>query len=388
MKRKIFVIALVFSLLFMSFGFSERVYAQSGFPENLVALEYYDYYYLQENVYTFEYMVSFYSGTLVNYDVDDFVFVNKVYEVFRSGLNRNTNSFEFYERVFEEGKTRYTFRFTLRKNFVDSINGDIEGFFANNAVMYVGVNYVNLESAFRYFLLAEPCEDNVVPYEVGFEKYNLYFGANVYLPDGTIGSLESMPDYINGYFGEKPDLFKGYDFVAISFNLSPRALFWSPSLSLDGRISGLSYIVYDLVAGATAFYDYVGREVYRVDYIMYIDEPQFLIPEAEAVEFGMRRSYEAGKAEGIKLGREQGYNEARLELEEEIEKAYNEGYRKGINEAVTEELDLFGYLQALFGEQGLGRLLKLELIPGISLGAVIMIPLALWLVSFIMRWFR
>lgn len=91
--------------------------------------------------------------------------------------------------------------------------------------------------------------------------------------------------------------------------------------------------------------------------------------------------YNKGYNDGYYKGYDEGYREA-------YDEAYNKGYRQGKNEAVMEELDLFGYLQALFGEQGLGRLLRLELLPGVSLGAVIMIPMAFFLVSFIMRWFR
>lgn len=99
----------------------------------------------------------------------------------------------------------------------------------------------------------------------------------------------------------------------------------------------------------------------------------------EDLETGL--GYNKGYNDGYFKGYDEGYREA-------YDEAYNKGYKQGKNEAVMEELDLFGYLQALFGEQGLGRLLKIELLPGVSLGAVIMIPLAFFLVSFIMRWFR
>lgn len=99
----------------------------------------------------------------------------------------------------------------------------------------------------------------------------------------------------------------------------------------------------------------------------------------EDIETGL--GYNKGYNDGYYKGYDEGYREA-------YDEAYDRGYKQGKNEAVMDQLDLFGYLQALFGEQGLGRLLKLELLPGVSLGAVIMIPLAFFLVSFIMRWFR
>lgn len=100
---------------------------------------------------------------------------------------------------------------------------------------------------------------------------------------------------------------------------------------------------------------------------------------SEDIETGA--GYNKGYNDGYYRGYEEGYYEA-------YDEAYNKGYNKGKNEGVMEQLDLFAYLQSLFGDQGLGRLLKLELLPGVSLGAVIMIPLAFWLVSFIMRWFK
>lgn len=247
----------------------------------------------------------------------------------------------------------------------------------------------------KNFLLAEPNLENGFEHIVGNERYYMYLDARVYLPDGTTTGLAAMPDVIS----DRPDLFDGYDFVAISFNLSPRARFWSPSIYPAEPILGLSYIVYDLIVGSTTLYDYMGRVAYHINSIIYIDTPQFILPEMEALDYQVKSAYEEGKSEGYKQGREEGKRAGRREAQEEmqkiiddlieqyekeVERAYKEGKLAGANE----QFDIFAYLQALFGEQGLGRLLRLELLPGVSLGAVIMIPLAFWLVSFIMRWFR
>lgn len=379
MKKKIFVIVLVFSLLFLSSG---RVYAQSSaFPNRPVALEFSDYYLLQENAYTFEYMVAFYLdyATLVlDHDANDFVFVNNVNEVFRYGLNRNTNSYEYNEHVVERDKTRYTFRFTIRKTFVDSINGNIEGFFANNAVMYVDSDYISPNKVMGNFFGIElsgfPQEN-----EISGELWHTYFGVNVYLPDGSKEDLQEVGHLIRAYLS----VFDGYDFVVYVFNLSPRAIFRSSSIS--PQIEGLAYIVYDIVGGRTSFYNHAGQEVYAVDRIVDIVNPQVRIPASDDLNYREQLAYEKGLADGVNVGKEQGYDEG---YNEGYGKGYNAGYIKGKNDAHFEQLDLFSYLEALFGNQGLGRLLKLELLPGVSVGAVVMIPLAFWLVSFIMRWFR
>ena len=247
----------------------------------------------------------------------------------------------------------------------------------------------------KNFLLAELYEDFAYEDTIGLEKYYVYLDAQVYLPDGTKRSITVMPDVID----DNAELFEGYDFIAVSFNLSPRAQFWSPSIYPNDPIVGLSYIVYDLVANTTSFYNYQGNLVVQLNGIVYLDTPQFSVPEAEAMQYREKSAYEQGKNEGYKQGREEGERAGKRKMQEEMEqvienlteyyeqeliKAYNRGKLEGANE----EFDIFGYLQALFGEQGLGRLLRLELLPGVSLGAVIMIPLAFWLVSFIMRWFR
>ena len=376
MKKKIFVIALLFSLLFVSTG---PVYAQSSvFPKKLVALEYSDYYLLQENAYTFEYMVAFYLDYLTDYDETNFIFVNDMNEVFRYGLNRNTNSIEYNEHVAERDKTRYTFVFTLKKSLVDSINGDIDGFFANHSVMYLESYYTNPNKVMGNFFGIElsgfPQEN-----EISGELWHTYFGVDVYLPDGSREDLSEVGHLIRVY----SSVFDGYDFVVYVFNLSPRAVFRSSSIS--PKIEGLAYIVYDIVGYRTSFYNHAGQEVYSIDRIIDIVNPQVRVPASDDLNYREQVAYEKGLADGVEVGREQAFDEG---YNEGYGKGYNAGYKKGKNEAVMEQLDLFGYLQALFGEQGLGRLLKLELLPGVSLGAVIMIPLAFWLVSFIMRWFR
>lgn len=377
MKKKIFVIVLVFSLLFV---FSGRVYAQSvNFPNNLVALEFSDYYLLQEHTYTFEYMVTYYLNyptLVIDHDASDFVFANNMNLLFRYGIDTsaNVNSYEYYEHVVEGDKTRYTFRFAIRKVTLDSINGDVEGFFKNLTAMYVVSDYIAPDRVMSNFfdveLSGEPQE-----YEVSGELWYIYFGVDVYLPDGTKEDISEVGHLIRSY----SSVFDGFDFVVYDFNFSSRAVFMSTSLS--PTIEGLSYIVYDIVGNRTLFYNYAGVEVYRVNRIVDIVNPRLRLPASDDLHYRERLSYEEGKADGVQIGKEQGYNEG-------YQEGYDVGYIKGKNDAHFEELDLFSYFEALFGDQGLGRLLKLELLPGVSLGAVIMIPLAFWLVSFIMRWFR
>ncbi|MEM0173840.1 MAG: hypothetical protein QXI16_04975 [Sulfolobaceae archaeon] len=400
MKKLIYFVLCLLLLLLVSYN---GVYAQTS-PRLPVAPStalYYDTYdFVQENVNTYEYMVTYYLPYRFNKIIghSDYVFfIVHTFNVVHGVYSSQFNSYVLEEQVIETDRTEFYFRFTINKSTVDNVYSNypegIERMFKDESNMYL--DYRNPNDVMKNFLFAEPNFENGYEDIIGVEKYYVYLGARVYLPDGTTAGLTSMPDVIT----DRPDLFDGYDFVAISFNLSPRARFWSPSIYPSSYVSGLSYVVYDLVAKTTIFYDYLGNVVYSDNRIMYIDNPQFYIPETEAMQYREKAAYEEGKAEGYRQGREEGIRTGKRQMQEEMQQVidnlteyYEEEVRKayirGRNEADFENLDMFGYLQALFGEQGLGRLLRLELLPGVSLGAVIMIPLAFWLVSFIMRWFR
>lgn len=394
--KKLLYFVLCLSLLLLV---PNRVYAQTDFnlPVNPRALIYDNYNFVQEHDRTFEYMVTYHLPYQVKktFGSSDYVFVYKWQHAFsHATYNIVDSSYRLDEYILTDDGTEFYFQFTVNKNFVNTVyKGNVETIFMNHSVMYIDFDYKEPEKVMKNFVRAEPNFDNgSLVGNWGEEKYYLYLDAYVYLPDGTKRSLTIMPDLIEDYF-------ENYDFVAVAFNLSPRSRFWSPDIYPNESISGLSYIVYDLVANTTTYYDYQGIAVVQVNGLSYIDSPQFYIPEMEALDYQLKASYEEGKTEGYRQGREEGIRAGKKQMyeemqqvidnlteyyEEEVRKAYNRGKLEGANE----EFDIFGYLQALFGEEGLGRLLRIELLPGVSLGAVIMIPLAFWLVSFIMRWFR
>lgn len=101
----------------------------------------------------------------------------------------------------------------------------------------------------------------------------------------------------------------------------------------------------------------------------------------EAKSHSYNDGYNNGYEEAYNFGYDEGYNFG-------YEVGDAEGYRRGYNAGVNDEFDVFKYLEALFGEQGLGRLLSIELLPHVTIGAIVIIPLMFFLVSFIWRWFR
>ena len=400
MRKKIFVFLSVISMclfgLFNSFNLVVHASSNVAFDE-MISLEYYDYEFVQEHEKTMEYNVIYRLPFRLSEQEKgsigrkDYFLVHDKSLGFTRGIYTTVTSRVYYKltEIIVTDETYFHFVFVVGKDALNTYFSEgIASFFESGSKMYIKFDYNNPNDVMKNFLYAEPIYVDG-PVEGFGDVYHRYVDADVFLPDGTTGKLSIMPDYIDGYYGQKPNLFAGYDYVIIYFNLSVRSIFWSPVIgSISYYIYGLSHIVYDLRSETTTFYDYKGSVVLQRDGLIYITAPQFYIPETEAIDYQLRAEYEYGKIDGINIGRKQGYEEARKEFEEEIAKAYNEGYRRGRNEADFENLDMFGYLQALFGEQGLGRLLRLELLPGVSLGAVIMIPLAFWLVSFIMRWFN
>lgn len=400
MKKRILVFLSVISIcLFGLFNsFNLLVYAEEvdDFPDRYIRLNYQEHYFEQEHEQTFQYVVVYTLPFRIgNVTIDDYFLFYRYAYGFTRGVDNSNNSYRLASVLRQPAYSELHFRVTLRKTMVnfEYPDGDLTQFFAVDSAMYIRSDYIQPEKVMNNFIRAEPnFENGSLVGNWGEEKYYMYLDAYVYLPDGTKRSLTIMPDLIEDYFSN-------YDFVVVAFNLSPRARFWSPDIYPNSSISGLSYIVYDLRANTTTFYDYQGNSVVQLNRISYIDNPQFFIPEMEALDYQLKASYEEGKNEGYRQGREEGIRAGKKQMqeemqqvidnlteyyEEEVRKAYNRGKLEGVNE----DFDIFGYLQALFGEQGLGRLLRLELLPGVSLGAVIMIPLAFWLVSFIMRWFR
>lgn len=392
----IFLTAISMCLFGLFNSFNLAVYAQEvDLPDRYIKLNYVEYYFVEEYEETFEYNAVYTLPYRVPEGTSHEYFLYYTYANFlHSGTNKIENSYMLNLTRRYSNYTEFTFRLRLRKDLVSSrYSGDVTLFFTQHAAIYYRSDYIQPDKLIKNFVRAEPNFDSgSLVGNWGEEKYYLYLDAYVYLPDGTKRSITIMPDLIDDYFDN-------YDFVVLAFNLSPRSRFWSPDIYPNESISGLSYIVYDLVANTTTYYDYQGNIVVQVNGLSYIDNPQFYIPETEALDYQLKASYEEGKTEGYRQGREEGERAGKRKMQEEMQQVINDlveyyeqeivkAYNRGRNEADFENLDMFGYLQALFGEQGLGRLLRLELLPGVSLGAVIMIPLAFWLVSFIMRWFR
>lgn len=67
---------------------------------------------------------------------------------------------------------------------------------------------------------------------------------------------------------------------------------------------------------------------------------------------------------------------------------YKDGYNSGYDAGQLSDFDGTSWMKGLFGSNGLGGLLKIEILPGLSIGTIVMIPLMLTLVPFVIGLFK
>lgn len=135
-KFILFVSTIILSLLIVN----NKVYAQE-FPPNPKAITYLTHTLEQENAYTYEYYVIYFVSVPV-FDVideNDYFLVNNINAVFRKGINRNTNSYEYDGKiVLTSGYTEIYFRITVLKTLVDSqYSTDITPLFDQDTRIYI-----------------------------------------------------------------------------------------------------------------------------------------------------------------------------------------------------------------------------------------------------------
>lgn len=92
--------------------------------------------------------------------------------------------------------------------------------------------------------------------------------------------------------------------------------------------------------------------------------------------------YRQGYERGLKETNENAYNDG---YREGYNNGYSIGHKKGYDKGLNTEFEPYSFLTGLFGSQGIGKLFRIELISGISLGSVIMIPLTLSLMAFVLN---
>lgn len=142
-KVLLFFSSLILSLLL----FNNKVHAQQLYPiypSVIMKLNFSNVSFVQENEYTYEYKVYYYSLTKFYDDLteDDYFLIISHYIPLRKGIHRNTNSYILEEiEVSEEYEfTNFVLRVTLNKSFIhdnDFYELDPAPFFRDYSALYV-----------------------------------------------------------------------------------------------------------------------------------------------------------------------------------------------------------------------------------------------------------
>ena len=287
-------------------------------------------FYDAENVVTYEFVVGYkIDGIFINYlNVGEYFLIPKTAIAIDHGvLNRNItrHQVKFEETRIENNSTIIYVRVLLLKTFVNNNYGGLEyiqSFFKDDSAFYVAVMY-----------------EDVAGYAYN-EGFNDGYG------DGYERGLEEgeVEGYIRGYdkgseYGYNVGYEIGYD---------------------EGHYDG-----YDLG------YLYGRDEGYNNGYTAGYYEG-----EIDGYNMGYDEGYSIGNTdgyeEGFAIGRNVGYNEG-----------HEEGYSKGFNIGMNIQHNKFSdLLNGVF--TAIGTFLGIRLFPGITIGAIIAIPIVFGIIAFIL----
>lgn len=254
MKKIFLSLLLVISFLFLS-GFTTlaesevNVHAQATQPKYLEIIEYQNYSYLQENENTYEYLVTYTTTSSVPETIgtNDYFLFEKINIKFIKGIDRNTNSYEFDDKVVVSNITYIYFRVTILKSVVDyEYYGNLTRLFNQNTVMYINATNAVYDEYDRGY------NDG---YNEGYiEGYDE--GYNEGYEDGRIIIVGRAPDndYNFNNFGE-PIIGTAY----------ANRLYYSTGLGRVPVISNELFVGYNNIMIATFygvfFYDSNGNEI-------------------------------------------------------------------------------------------------------------------------------
>ena len=150
MKKFLLLLStLLLSLLLVN----NKVYAQE-FPLTAVRVTYIGNQIVQINENTNEYTVGYtISGEIPPITANDYFLVNFINVVFRKGLDRRTNSYEFQSKTYNPNTdiTTITMRFTVLKSFLNENypEGDYGRLFSDHTALYIGKLDMDINDAYN-----------------------------------------------------------------------------------------------------------------------------------------------------------------------------------------------------------------------------------------------
>lgn len=395
-KFILFILTIIFSLIFVNKAYAEQLYPV--YPSVITKLNFSNVNFVQENEYTYEYEVYYYSTTIFNDELteDDYYLIISHYIPLRKGIDRDTNSYELEEvNPYPEYEyTNFVLRVTLLKSFIIE-NGfdDLEPnpFFRDYTALYVTYD-TNIDYQDGY---EAGFEDGYnIGYEEGCNDFDIadYFGdrniaKDPYIDYGTASDAFEPSTAIiginKGYGAPKILLDKQYIIIIIKKNIYDHVVVvfddYSPIYHYEAiyhDIGDYDIYVFDFSDRVNSNYKLeirkenvttseqlnkflndvknniyfshtskllnssMASQLYHFGYLVGLEEN---ISESDAYRIGYDTGYNRGYTDGNEIGYERGYEDGYEQgfdygKTTEYEHGYKDGYQQGSNDAFLNDL--------------------------------------------------
>lgn len=400
-KFILFVSVIIFSLIFVN----NKAYAQQlypVYPPVITKLNFSNVNFVQENEYTYEYEVYYYSSTIFDDELteDDYYLIISHYIPLRKGINRDTNSYELEEiQAYPEYEfTNFVLRVTLLKSFIIE-NGfdDLEPnpFFRDYSAFYVtydtNIDYQNgyedglkdgyeegyeegYNDGYNDFNIADHFGDRNIAKDpdiiysavsdawdpsIGIILINKGYGASKIVLDKPyiiVIIKKNIYDYVvvvfddgfESYHYEATYLDMGeYDIYVFNFpdrvnskyELTIRKENITTSEQLNQFLNDVKNNIYFSHA-SKLLNSSIASQVYHFGYLVGLEEN---VSESDAYRIGYDTGYNRGYTDGNEIGYERGYEDGYKQgfdygKTTEYEHGYKDGYKQGSNDAFLNDV--------------------------------------------------
>lgn len=400
-KFILFVSVIIFSLIFAN----NKASAQQLYPEYpsvITKLNFSNVNFVQENEYTYEYEVYYYSSTIFDDELteDDYYLIISHYIPLRKGIDRDTNSYELEDiQPYPEYEfTNFVLRVTLLKSFIIE-NGfdDFEPnpFFRDYSAFYVTYDTnIDYQDGFQDGYEEGYGEGYEEGYNDGYNDFNVadYFGdRNIAKdPDIIYSAVSDAWDpsigiiLINKGYGapkivlDKPYIIviikkNIYDYVVVAFDdgfesyhyeatyldmgeydiyvfnfpdrvnskyeLTIRKENITTSEQLNQFLNDVKNNIYFSHA-SKLLNSSIASQVYHFGYLVGLEEN---VSESDAYRIGYDTGYNRGYTDGNEIGYERGYEDGYKQgfdygKTTEYEHGYKDGYKQGSNDAFLNDV--------------------------------------------------
>lgn len=218
--------------------------------------------------------------------------------------------------------------------------------------------------------------------EIETGSYTTLFTIRFTLTKSFVNNEYFGPDYMFEFFSNNSAFYIYYDIYTDAY-MEGYDVGYSEGMERgygDGYIDGYNdgyNIGYDNGLNDNQGYELGYNKGKNEGYQNGYDEGHF-----EGYNSGYSNGYNTGLTEGYNTGLTNGYNQGYDEgFLEGYDEGYNYGYNVGINEQL-EDKDFTHLLKSVF--IGVGSFLGINLLPGVSIGAIIAVPIIFGIIAFIL----